>query len=420
MLGIVGECHPQPFSKGDGSANVCATAGGFEHLFTVLLLINNYPTLTFAATPIICMAQYSNMRAMRALIKASLQSIFKSPSAIVFTIAFPLTLILVFGFLGNGAGFSIKVAKAPGSDSTNQLYNTLRQIPILKWSEAGDSANVNKMLQEGDIVATIAIKKQPEGTKPAYTIVLREASTDIGKAKQLETLIQTIVQQQDPEIRKRQNEIATIETQVAEIKEYKQIDFILPGQLSFSLLASGVFGTAFVFFSLRQTLVLKRFFATPVRREVIVVSEGIARVLFQIMGSIVIITIGHFAFGFTLAHGFTTFFEMLVLCALGLLVFMGFGFIVSAVAKSESTIPPFANLVTLPQFLLAGTFFSVDAFPKWLQPFCKALPLTYLNDALRKVSFEGASLWTVRFDILILMIWGVVVYAVAAKLFKWE
>ena len=300
------------------------------------------------------------------------------------------------------------------------LYGILHHIPVLKWSPIDDSAGVNKLLQEGDITASIAIRKQPEGVKPEYTVVLKEASTDPGKGKQLEAIIAGVVQQMDPEIMRRQHDIAKIETQVAEIREYKQIDFILPGQLSFSLLASGVFGTAFVFFNLRQTLVLKRFFATPVRREVIVISEGIARVLFQLMGSVIIISIGYFAFGFTLAHGIITFLEMLTMCALGLLVFMGFGFIVSAVAKSESTIPPFANLVTLPQFLLAGTFFSVDAFPKWLQPFCKALPLTYLNDALRKISFEGASLWTVRFDILILIVWGLVVYAVAAKLFKWE
>ena len=111
---------------------------------------------------------------------------------------------------------------------------------------------------------------------------------------------------------------------------------------------------------------------------------------------------------------------MLAMCALALLVFMGFGFTISGIAKSESAIPPFSNLITLPQFLLAGTFFSIDNFPKWLQPFCNALPLTYLNDALRKIAFEGANLWVVRTDILVLMLWGVIIYAIAGRTFKWE
>ena len=50
----------------------------------------------------------------------------------------------------------------------------------------------------------------------------------------------------------------------------------------------------------------------------------------------------------------------------------------------------------------------------------RAMPLTYLNDALREVAFEGHSLWDVRMQILVLLAWGVVAYFVASKLFKWE
>ena len=285
---------------------------------------------------------------------------------------------------------------------------------------AKDTASINKMLKQGDITATIAIRQQPEGAKPTYIIQLNAASTETDKAQQLKNILAGITQLQDPEIQKRQAALAKIEINETKVRDYKTIDFILPGQLSFSLLASGVFGTAFVFYNLRQTLVLKRFFATPVRKEIIVISEGIARMLFQLIGAIIIISIGHFAFGFTLFHGWVTFIEMLVVCAMALLIFMGFGFIISGIAKSESAIPPFANLITLPQFLLAGTFFSIDNFPKWLQPFCNALPLTYLNDALRKMAFDGAGFWEVRTDMLVLLLWGVIIYAIAGKTFKWE
>src|ERR1043165_2308719 len=140
--------------------------------------------------------------------------------------------------------------------------------------------------------------------------------------------------------------------------------------------------------------------------------------IFQLMTAIVVIGIGHYAFGFTLIHGWATFAAMLSLCALAILVFMGFGFIISSVARNESAIPPFSNLITLPQFLLAGTFFPVEGFPKWLQPISRALPLTYLNDALRQVAFEGAGLAAIRWDIIALLIWGVVLYIAASRLFK--
>lgn len=111
---------------------------------------------------------------------------------------------------------------------------------------------------------------------------------------------------------------------------------------------------------------------------------------------------------------------MLLLAAIGLIVFMGFGFIISGLAKNESMIPPLANIVTLPQFLLSGTFFPIESFPSWLQPVCKALPLTYLNDALRKVAFEGAGFTDISSHLLVMLLWGVIAYAMATRFFRWE
>ncbi len=177
---------------------------------------------------------------------------------------------------------------------------------------------------------------------------------------------------------------------------------------------------AFLFFGLRQQLVLKRFYATPIRRGYIVLGEGISRVIFQLLTAVIIIGIGYFAFNFTLVNGWITFLEIMVLSFIALLVFMGFGFIISGVAKNESSIPPLANLITLPQFLLAGTFFSIDVFPKWLQPISKALPLTYFNNAMRKIAFEGIHLIDCGVELAVLIGWGVVAYAIAIKVFKWE
>jgi ABC-2 type transport system permease protein len=203
-------------------------------------------------------------------------------------------------------------------------------------------------------------------------------------------------------------------------RNYSMIDFILPGMLGFSLLSAAVFGVAFTFFNFRQQLVLKRFFATPIGKTYMILGEGLARVLFQLITAVVLILIGRYAFHFTLIYGWITFLEMLVMSLFGLIVFMGFGFIVSSTARSESTIPVFANMLTLPQFLLAGTFFSIDVFPVWLQKICEVLPLKQLNDAMRNIAFEGAHLTDCGKQLGILALWGIAVYAVAIRVFKWE
>lgn len=370
------------------------------------------------------MKSYSQLRAMFAITKASLRAIFRSPSAVIFGFAFPFIFILVFGFIGDKGGARVyKVAIDNTADTTNELYAALKNNKELRILKYGNKDSLNDDLQRGKLAAIINIQKNSTGNPP-YNFTLKSTNSSNDKWPQVKELVESTINDLSNHIYNNRPVFANFnfdyKRDISTIRQYKTIDFILPGQLGFSLLASGVFGVAFMFFNLRNTLVLKRFFATPISRTYIILGEMLSRVLFQMLTAIVIIIAGRFFFGFTLIHGFETFMDMLVLSFIGLIVFMGFGFIVSGLAKNDSTIPPFANLITLPQFLIGGTFFSIDVFPVWLQWIAKIMPLTHLNNALREVAFEGKTLWDVRMEILILLVWGVVVYAAAVKVFKWE
>jgi len=365
---------------------------------------------------------YNQLRAMLAITKASFRSIFRSPSAVVFSFVFPLVFILVFGFIGSGSRLTVRVAFDKNSDTLNPVYVALRQHKSLSVQTDNDKA-INESLEKGRITAVIKISKNTNTSTPAYVINIKTSeAVNPQNLLVLRSMLDGIISGINKKTFPPAPTIAEVSENVQKIKgrTYRTIDFILPGQLGFSLLSAGVFGVAFLFFNLRQTMVLKRFFATPINKKYIVLGEGLSRVLFQLITSIVILLVGHFIFKFTLVHGVITFVELLVLSFLGLMVFMGMGFIVSGLAKNESSIPPFANLITLPQFLLAGTFFSIDAFPSWLQPICKVLPLTHLNDAMRNVAFEGAHLNDCGKQIGILLLWGIAAYSFAVKVFRWE
>lgn len=362
---------------------------------------------------------YSQWRAMLAITRASMRAMLRSPSAIIFGIGFPLIFILVFGLLGNTAPV-VRIAFAPGSDTANRVYRLLiHHKSIRVVSKPADELQDD--LLKGRITALLYIVKQPPGTLPQYRVEVQSSTAAVDKIGILQSVLRDAVAMLED------SGNATVPRYAALIQRpflpgriYRTIDFILPGQLGFSLLSSGVFGVAFLFFNLRNQLVLKRFFATPIRRAYIVFGEGISRVSFGMLTAVVILLVGHFVFQFTLVHGVITFLEMLVLSLLGLIVFMGFGFVVSGLAKNESTIPPFANLITLPQFLLSGTFFPIDNFPAWLQPVCHILPLTHLNDAMRNVAFEGLHLHQCWKQLAVLGLWGILVYAFAVKVFRWE
>jgi len=362
---------------------------------------------------------YSNFKATLAIARASFRSILRSPSAVVFTLLFPLIFILVFGFIG-GSTLTVDVGVAKTSDTHNPLFDSLKKISVLNFIQDQSTADMNSNLLKGHIDAIMNIEKHR--TAPYFTVNVQYTKASQEKGRILQSLLQTMFYKMDIATKPNNTPppVAELKESTVSGREYKTIDFILPGQLGFSLLSTGVFGTAFVFLSLRQTLVIKRFFATPVKKYSIVIGEAIARITFALIGASFIILVGRFAFGFTLINGFVTFINMLILSFIGVVIFMGFGFTVSGIAKNESTVPPIANLITLPQFLLSGTFFSISAFPTWLQPICRVLPLTFLNDAMRKVAFEGANLTDVTHQLFYLLLWGIGIYAIAVKMFKWE
>lgn len=364
--------------------------------------------------------KYNQWKALLAMAKASLKAILRSPSAVIFSLGFPLVFILVFGFIGDSA-VSIKVGVDKQTDTSSYVYQALTKEKSLKLITDQTSAEMQEDLKKGHLTAIISIRSLPrQGAAPSSQVRVSTSTASVDKIQLFNSILRGVIYQADDNFYPRAS-IAKMEPMIVlPGRRYKTIDFILPGLLSFSLLSAAVFSTAFLFFNLRQTLVLKRFFATPIKRIYIVLGEALARLVFQVAGAILIIAIGYFAFGFTLVHGWSTFLEMLFLTAFGVVVFMGFGFVVSGLANSESTIPPIANVITLPQFLLAGTFVPVDAFPSWLQPVCRIMPLTYLNDAFRKIAFEGLHLWNVGLELGVITLWGIVVYAVAVKVFRWE
>jgi ABC-2 type transport system permease protein len=55
-----------------------------------------------------------------------------------------------------------------------------------------------------------------------------------------------------------------------------------------------------------------------------------------------------------------------------------------------------------------------------MQALCKLLPLTHFNLAMRKISFEGLGLIDCWQNLGVIGLWGIAIYFVVYKIFKWE
>lgn len=357
---------------------------------------------------------------MWAVTKASLKATFRSPQSVFFSLFFPIVLIWIFGALGGNGIPSVNVALEKNTDTINQFYSVLKQNPVLHFVN-DKKKDINDELRKGRIAAIIDIKQNTDSTTHSpFTIHLRTSSASQRDYQTALSAINSSINEMDKRAFPERQTMATITQSLEEGRKYRMIDFFLPGMIGFALIGSAVFGIAFTFYSLRDTLVLKRMYSTPVKREYIILGESISKVIFNLLTVIVLIAFGYYMYHFTLARGILTFIDMLVVSFIALLVFMGFGFFISGVSKNQNVIPIYANLFMFPQYFLSGTFFPRTSLPAFLQPVIKFLPLTAVNDAMRNVAFEGASIASSWEQILILLVWGVIIYALTAKFFRWE
>lgn len=373
------------------------------------------------------MQKYSQFKAFSAILKASFRSILSTPSALVFSFLFPVIFIFIFGSFGGGNGVHYNIAMSDNSDTANEVYDSIKSnglISIVSFKKndgSTDTAARRTALVKDKISAVVNIKRETDSAGNSHYIIRDTSTNASGNAI---AALQQIFSNITNKIALRgvsQHTKPAVIPYVYSVREYRNIDFVLPGMLGFSILFSTLFGISFIFFQFRQQLILKRFYATPVSRMNILLGIGISRLAFQLINVVMLIALGYFFLNFTLVHGFVTFLEMTLLTIFMLFLLLGVGLIFSSIVKSDTSIPLFINLFAFPQMLLAGTFFSIDVFPEWLQAICRyVLPLTQYNDAMRKISFTGLHLWDCGKELGILGIWMAIIYFTAIKVFKWE
>ncbi|MGB8194909.1 MAG: ABC transporter permease, partial [Chitinophagaceae bacterium] len=202
---------------------------------------------------------------MWAISIASLRALRRSPSAIVFSLVFPFIFILVFGFIGGG-GPTVRIAFAKQSDTTNPIFSVLKGIPNIRVINK-DDASLEEDLQKGRVTAILNIVQKKDSSLPRYLVQMRTSTASADRIQILNSILTSVTRTLDQAAFPNTPTLTKMDKPVVVAgRTYRTIDFVLPGQLGFSLMSAAVFGIAFMFFNLRQTLVMKRFYATPINR----------------------------------------------------------------------------------------------------------------------------------------------------------
>lgn len=216
---------------------------------------------------------------------------------------------------------------------------------------------------------------------------------------------------------KGRSDVASVGEQRVTEPGARYVDFLVPGLIGMNLMGSGLWGLGFTVVIARSRKLLKRFAATPMRRSHYLLSFMLSRLIFLVLEVAAVVVFASLAFGFTVRGSWLS---VVLITMLGGFTFSGIGLLVAARPTTIEGVSGLMNFIMLPMWLLSGTFFSSERFPQVFQPFIQALPLTALNNVLRALMNEGATLSSNWLPIAILLAWCVLSFVVALKIFKWQ
>jgi ABC-type multidrug transport system permease subunit len=338
---------------------------------------------------------------LRELTLARVREFLREPEAVFWTYGFPLMLAVGLGIAFRDRPVELvhvdvqAHARAPEVAARLASRDGLA-VTVRGAAECRDRLRLGKsslVVVPGDPVTFVFDPSRPE------SVLAREQVNDV---------LQRAAGREDP--------IPTADTRVTE-PGARYIDFLVPGLLGMNLMSGSLWGVGFVIVDMRVKKLLKRLAATPMTRADFLWSIAGGRLLFMIPELVVILGSGVLLFGMPVRGNLLA---VLALALLGAGAFAGLGMLVACRAQRIETVSGLMNAVMVPMWLLSGIFFSSERFPDLLQPLVQALPLTQLNDALRAVILEGASLASQLWRMLALAAWGAVSFVLALRWFRWS
>lgn len=341
---------------------------------------------------------------LRQLVLVRYREFFREPEAVFWVFVFPVLLTAGLGIaFRNQAPPDTAVAVVGGTPSTDSARVVLQAGDGITVESLTDSA-ANEALRAGRV--SLVVAPGPGGTvEYRYDKERPEGRT---ARLQVDAAVQAAAGRSNP--------VTTSDRLVSE-PGARYVDFVVPGLLGMNLMGSGIWGLGFAIVDSRRKKLLKRLIATPMSRTQYLASFVLSRLTLLTIEVGVLLGFAAFVFGVPMRG------SILVLgavCVLSALAFSALGLLIASRAQTVEGVSGLMNLVMLPMWILSGTFFSYARFPEAMLPFVRALPLTALNDSLRGVMIEGASLISLAPALAIVTIWGAASFVIALRIFRWR
>lgn len=349
----------------------------------------------------------ARLAAIRQLALLRLRLFYREPGAMFWTFGFPLVLSLVLGiaFRNRGPDPVMIAVEAPSNAPMERAEHAFAILSAAKDVET-------KRMTPQDAALALRTGKVSLVVVPGETGYTYRFDPTRPESRLARAVTDDLLQRGEG-----RSDAFTPESRSIVEPGARYIDFLVPGLIGFGLMSTGLWGIGFSLSEMRTKKLLKRLMATPMRRTDFLFSFLLVRSVLLLSELPPLLLFSHFVFD---VHIEGSILALVLISLVGGITFAVLGLLLASRAENPQVVSGLINVVSFPMYLCSGVFFSSARFPDVMQPYLRALPLTALNDALRGVMIDGASLASVAPQIGITAAWGVACFVLALRLFKWR
>jgi ABC-2 type transport system permease protein len=305
----------------------------------------------------------------------------------------PLLMLTVFGY---AARFDVKdIPTAVVGPETPAALDALGPgFDVVERQPAGTAASARRLLR--DSVAHVALV-----TSADRTSLLIDGSELFSAQSAL----------------RRVGALPGAQVQILYNPELKTGHVMIPGIIGFILLFVGLFITGLGVVREREQGTLEQFAVTPLRPIDVILGKIIPYFLIAFCNLVLSSVAGVVVFGMPFRGSF------LLFAAFGLaflFAILGFGVLVSTASRSQGEAVQLAIIIILPQVMVSGMVFPLNAMPAGVRWLGSLMPLTYFIIGMKGVLLKAAPLQALWVPLTVLVLMAAAVFGVSVLRFRRE
>lgn len=333
-----------------------------------------------------------SLKRVLAVVKIRNKEFYRDLGALGWVILFPIVMVVVFGYV-------FDVDKAEVYKVGYWGETTPKEITNINWVKYESEAQTIKQLKLQRIDLAFSMEEAPARLWSA------KDSPNSKMAKQILHL-HLLPEHDEP-----------FSEEIISGNVISYIEWVFPGIINLNMMFMGLWGVGWVIVRQRKLGVLKRLKAAPLTAFEYLTAQILSRLIVMIASTTLVYFVANLIFPFDMIGSI---FDAFILYILGCLSLSSIGLIFAARLTSEELCNGLLNFITYPLMFISEIWFSLEGSSDFVKSMAKFSPLWHMTDGMRKILYEGASVWDMKGSMLYLLATFFVFTLIGSLMFKWN